>query len=180
MFRAIINFIRKRKIGRDRSNVPTGFIPVSSISSADIVIDVEDPEFEGLQKDISAWGRSNGISTNIFFLDFRKADKNAVLLSDEKATILKKELNWYGLPPQEKAAMLSGEGKDLFISMISNGDFPIEYISKCSKARFKIGRQRFAGDAFDMVLSGENGSPVSEAGSRQVFTAIADFLTKIR
>ena len=179
----IRNYLRRRRLQRDASSVPTGFVPLADISTADVVIDVEEPGFDELKEDILAWGRSNNIKVNIFFIDFRKIGKGELLLTSIQTTILKKELNWYGVPPQEKASLLAEEGRDLFISLIDNGDFPIEYLSKCSKARFKIGRKRFDGDAYDMVMTGEC-TPEMKASlcsdSRKVFAAIAEFLTKIK
>ena len=63
--------------------------------------------------------------------------------------------------------------------MIDNGDYPIEFLSKCAKARFKIGRYGFEGDVYDMVISG---SPTEglRSNAREIFSAIKDFLTKIR
>jgi hypothetical protein len=63
--------------------------------------------------------------------------------------------------------------------MVDNGDFPIEFLSKCSKARFKIGRYDFDGHAYDMVISG---NPTEDliSDSRRIFAAIKDFLTKVR
>ncbi|MGM9735973.1 MAG: DUF6913 domain-containing protein [Candidatus Cryptobacteroides sp.] len=173
----IRKYLRRRRLQRDASTVPTGFVPLSGISTADVVIDVEEAGFDQLKEDILAWGRSNDVKVNTLFLDFRKIGKDVPLMTSIQDTILKKELNWYGVPPQEKASLLAGDGTDLFISMIDNGDFPIEYLSKCSKARFKIGRRRFEGDAFDMVFSGD---PQLGSDSRQVFATMAEFLTKIK
>ena len=62
--------------------------------------------------------------------------------------------------------------------MIANCDFPIEFVSKCAKARFKIGRYPFEGHVYDMTMAG---SDVEElrSDSREIFAAITDFLKKI-
>ena len=94
-------------------------------------------------------------------------------------TIIKKELDWIGMPEFSKIGNLLYEPSDLFISMIDNSHFPIEFLSKCTKARFKIGRCGFEGHVYDMVISG---SPTEDLRSdaRQIFAAIKDFLTKVR
>ena len=71
------------------------------------------------------------------------------------------------------------EPSDLFISLVENGNFPIEFVSKCAKARFKIGRMSFPGHAYDMVISG---SPTEDLRSdvRRIFAGMTEFLEKVR
>ena len=63
--------------------------------------------------------------------------------------------------------------------LVDNGNFPIEFLSKCAKARFKIGRCGFEGHAYDMVMVG-NPTEDLRSDSRQIFSAITEFMTKIR
>jgi hypothetical protein len=83
------------------------------------------------------------------------------------------------MPELGKIGNLLYEQSDLFISMVDNGDFPIEFLSKCTKARFKIGRCSFAEHSYDMIISG---NPTEDliSDSRKIFAAIKDFLTKIK
>jgi hypothetical protein len=175
----ILAAFRKRKIKKFLSDVPTGFIPLDKIANVNVVIDVEEPGFDLLKEDILAWGRQNGLKVNIYFFDFRKLGKDELLLTSIQTTIIKKELDWLGTPEFSKIGALLYEPSDLFISMVDNGNFPIEFLSRCCKARFKIGRCGFEGHAYDMVMIG---SPTEElrSDSRQIFKAITDFLTKIR
>ena len=83
------------------------------------------------------------------------------------------------MPDINKIAPLIGEKSDLLISMIDNGDFPIDFIARCTKARFKISRRAYEGHPFDMILyGGETADLRSDA--RQIFTAITEFLKKIQ
>ena len=50
------------------SDVPTGFLPLGSVSSVNVVIDVQDTAVEGLKQDILAWGRENGLKMDIFYI----------------------------------------------------------------------------------------------------------------
>ncbi|MBR5836054.1 MAG: hypothetical protein IKY66_07810 [Bacteroidales bacterium] len=179
MFGLIKNFIRRKRIEKYASNVATGFIPISEIRTASVVIDVEEPGFDVLKEDILAWGRSLGIKVNIYFFSFRRLGKDELLLTSITNTILKKELDWIGMPDPGKLTQLFDEPSDLFISMIDNSDFPIDFLTRCAKARFKVGRHEYDGHPFDMVLmGGETAELRSEA--RQIFAAITEFLTKIR
>lgn len=161
------------------SGIPTGLLPLSAITSANVVLDVEEPGFDALKEQITAWGKSKGIRVNIFFFDFRKLGKDELLLTSIQTTIIRRDLNWYGMPAAEKVLPMIEEPSDLFISMVDNGEFPIDFLSKCAKARFKVGRYGYEGHAFDMIISGNQTADL-RSDSQKIFTMITDFLTKIQ
>lgn len=179
MLDSLKDIFRRRKIRRYASDIPTEFVPLSEISSINIILDVEEPGFDLLKEDILSWGRQTGIKVGIFFLDFRKLGKEELLLTSIQTTLLKRELDWIGTPDMAKVAPLIEDRSDLFISLIENGDFPIDFLSKCAKAKFKIGRYAYDGHVFDMVFSG---SPTADLRSdaREIFANIKEFLNKIR
>lgn len=179
MFDFVKNIFRKRRIGKFVSDVPTGLIPMKDISSVNVIMDVEEPGFDLLKEDILSWARQEGLNINIYFFDFRRLDKEELLITSIQTTIIKKELDWIGTPEISKVMGLLGEKSDLFISLIDNGDFPIDFISKCAKARFKIGRHEYAGHAFDMIISGSETADL-RSDSRLIFGAITEFLQKIQ
>lgn len=174
-----MKFFRERKIRKFRSDISTGFMPLEKITSINVVVDVEEPDFDLLKDDILAWGKQYGKRVNIFFFDFRKLGKDELLLTSIQTTIIRKELDWIGTPDFSKIGTLLQEPSDLFISMIDNSSFPIDFISKCSKAKFKIGRCGYEGHAYDMIMTG---SPTEDlrSDSRRIFAAIAEFMTKIK
>ena len=178
MFDVILRFFRDRKIQKFLSDVPTGIRSLRNISSVNVIIDVEEPGFERLKEDILAWGRQKGLKINIYFLDFRKLGKEELLLTSITTTILRKELDWIGTPEFSKVGTLLYEHSDLFISLIDNGDFPIEFLSKCSKAKFKIGRYGFDGHVYDMVFTG-NPTEDLRSDARRIFAAMTGFIEKI-
>ncbi len=179
MLEPLKDFFRKRKLKKYISTEPTSLLPLSKIKTANVVIDVEEPGFDVLKEDILSWGRSEGIDINIYFFDFRKLGKDELLLTSINTTIIKKELNWFGMPTPEKVGQLFRDKSDLFISMVANGDFPIEFVSKCARAKFKIGRVPFEGHAYDMIMTG---SAIEDlrSDSREIFAAITNFLKKIQ
>ena len=179
MFDFVKNIFRERRIGKFVSDVPTGLIPMKDISSVNVIMDVEEPGFDLLKEDILSWARQEGLNINIYFFDFRRLDKEELLITSIQTTIIKKELDWIGTPEISKVMGLLGEKSDLFISLIDNGDFPIDFISKCAKARFKIGRHEYAGHAFDMIISGSETADL-RSDSRLIFGAITEFLQKIQ
>lgn len=178
MLDSVKNFFRKRALKKFISTEPTSLLPLADIKTANVVVDVEEPGFDALKEDILAWGRATGIDVSIYFFDFRKLGKDELLLTSISTTIIQTELNWFDMPSPSKVGMLFREESDLFISMVANSNFPIEFVSKCARARFKIGRYPFEGHAYDMTMAG---SEVEElrSDSREIFAAITEFLKKI-
>ncbi len=179
MYNLILNWLRRRKLRKFISDVPTGFVPMKDISRVNVVVDAEDTGVDALKDDIFEWGRKLGLKVNVFYFDFRKLSKDDQLITSIQTTILKKELSLIGVPSMEKTGSIVEEPSDLFISLINNGDYPIEFLGKCAKARFKIGRFGYAGDPYNMIFSSNN--PVDlRTESRQLFATITDFLNKIQ
>ena len=179
MFEVIKKFFRKRKIRKHASKVETTFLPLEQISTASFVIDVQETLFDLLKEDILTWCRKKGIKANIYFFDFRKLNKGEQLMTSIDKTFLRKELNWIGCPTHEKVMPMLQEECDLFVSMVDNGEFPIDFISRCIPARFKVGRFDYPGNEFNMIFSG-NGNEDLKFDSRQIFAGLTDFLEKIR
>lgn len=179
MFDIILNFFRKRRLRRYASDLPTGLVPLSDIRTVNVVIDVEESGFDLLKEDVLSWGRANGLKVNIYFFDFRKLGKDELLLTTIDKTLLRKGLDWLGTPNVEKLASVMEEKSDLFVSMVDNEDFPIEFMSKCVRARFKVGRHDFPGHPYDMVVTGI-GSGDLRSDSRQIFAEITEFLQKVQ
>ena len=178
MFEQIKNFLRKRKIRKLSRAVPTGLIPLSEISTINFVIDVEENEYDILKDEILAWGKAEDKKVVIYYFDFRKLSANELLLTSIQTTVARKELNWFGMPSYEKVSPLIEQESDLFVSLVDNGDFPIDFVSKCAAARFKIGRRAYEGHCFDMIMSGKQEGKV-RTGGREVFAGIVEFLGKI-
>lgn len=179
MFEFVKNFFRRRKIRKFASQIETSFLPIEAIATINAVIDVQETGFDQLKEDLLSWGRRKGIKVNIYFFDFRKLKKGEQLLTSIDKTFLRKELSWIGTPSLGKAAPMLMEESDLFISLIDNGDFPIDFISKCAKARFKIGRYAYDGDAFDMIFHGGAREELRGDVCR-IFEELTEFLEKIR
>ena len=179
MFEFVKNFFRRRKIRKFGSQIETSFLPVSKIATVNAVIDVQETGFDQLKEDLLSWGRRKGIKVNVYFFDFRKLKKGEQLMTSIDKTFLRKELSWIGTPSLGKAAPILMEESDLFISLIDNGDFPIDFISKCAKARFKIGRYAYDGDAFDMIFHGGTREELRGDVCR-IFEELTEFLEKIR
>ncbi|MBR1706344.1 MAG: hypothetical protein IJ721_06100 [Bacteroidales bacterium] len=177
MLEPLKDMLRRHSLKKYASPEPTGITPLGKIHSAVAFIDVEDTSFNECKNALMAFFRDHNIKGDIFFFDFRKLSEGERLITSITTTILKKDLNWYGRPSREKIdLMLSGE-PDMFLSLLPVADFPIEFMAKCSKARFKVGRTQLSGDTFDLVVKDPADRPLSEA---EVFKEMVRFLGKIQ
>lgn len=173
MLNAIKNFMRMRALKRDASHTPTAILPIREIHSAVAFIDVADTSFDNCKLALQAFFRDNNIKGEIFFFDFRKITSQDRLITSITNTVLRKDVSWYGKPSREKLNLLRGTGADMFISLVKSDDFPIEYMAKCSTAKFKVGRVQLPGNTFDMVISEPADKELSQL---DVFSGIKDYL----
>ena len=172
----IIDFLRNRSLKKHGSQVHTNIPPLKDIRTAVTFIDVEDTSFDECKKDIMAFYRDNGIKGEVFFFDFRKISDTERLITSITNTILKKDLDIFGKPSKEKVDLMLGSNPDMFRSLVRSTDFPIEFMAKCSTARFKVGRIQLPGDPFDLVISEPEGKVLSEA---EIFQWVKAYLAKI-
>ena len=177
MFDFAKNIFRKRSLRKHSSTIPTEILPLGKIHSYVAIIDAEESTFDVCKTAIMNFFRAHDIKGCFFFQDFRKIGSEDRLITSIQTTITKKDLDWLGRPSRYKMNVLEEQAPDLFISLIKNPDFSIEYMARTSKARFKIGRQQMSGNLFDLVISDPEGKEVSQLDS---FSAIKSYLTKIQ
>jgi len=177
MFEFVKDIFRKSSLKKHASTVPTGILPLSQIKSYVAIIDVEDTTYDTCKSAILNYFRSMDIRGSVFFQDFRKIGSEDRLITSIQTTITKKDLDWLGRPNKYKLGVLDEQNPDLFISLIKEPDFAIEYMTKTSKARFKIGRKQMDGNLFDLVINDPAGKDISQLES---WSAIKNYLGKIR
>ena len=177
MLETIKDMFRRQSLKNNASQEPTGFVPLEKIRSAVAFIDVEDTSFNECKNALMIFFREHGIKGDIFFFDFRKLTEGERLITSIKTTVLKKDLNWFGKPSREKMALMLDGEPDLFISLLTTTEFPLEFMAKCSRAHFKIGRVQRPGDTFDLVIKDPEDRKLNEA---EVFKELVKFMDKIR
>jgi hypothetical protein len=69
-----------------------------------------------------------------------------------------------------------GSEPDLFISLIDGTDYPLEFMAKCSQAKFKIGRVQLPGNTFDLVVADPSDRKLTQ---KESFDAIKTYLAKV-
>ncbi len=172
----IKNLFRRSNLKRNSSKVPTGILPLSQIKSYVAIIDVEEPLYNTCKDQVMNYFRSRNIRGSIFFQDFRKIGNEDRLITSIQTTITRKDVNWFGKPSKYKLDVMEELNPDLFICLIRDPEFPIEYLVRTSKARFKVGRKQINGNLFDLVINDPKDKPITELES---FKAMKSYLEKI-
>lgn len=173
MFEFIKNSLRARTLRRYGYKEATGLRPVTALHTAAVLLDVQNPDFETLRKTVLDWLKAHGIKPELYFFDFRKIDKEEMLLTSMKTTYIKRELNWYGrLSAERIEPIVEMRPFDLFISLVPDVEFPTKFMAACMPASFKVGICGYEGAPYDLVVSAPTPS--------RSFDVIADTLEKIR
>lgn len=173
----IKDLLRRWSFRQSASKEPTGLLSLKAVHSAVAFISVEEQDFEACKNAILAFYRTHDIKGSVFFFDFRKIEKGERLITSIATTVLKKDLNWYDRPSPEKTRlMLEGE-PDLFISLLPETTYPLEYMVRCSCARFKVGRQQIPGNIFDLVVMDPADKTLSQ---REAFGEIVKLLETVK
>ena len=177
MFEFVKDIFRKSSLKKNASTVETGFLPLNRIRSYVAVIDVEDTSFDACKTAIMNYFRSHNINGCVFFQDFRKIGSEDRLITSIQTTITRKDLDWLGRPNKYKLNVLKEMKPDVFISLINDPGFAVEYMARTSNARFKIGRKQLPGNLFDLVIKDPAGKDLSQL---QSFQAMKEYLNRIQ
>ena len=177
MFEFVKDIFRKSRLKKNASTVETGFLPLNRIRSYVAVIDVEDTSFDACKTAIMNYFRSHNINGCVFFQDFRKIGSEDRLITSIQTTITRKDLDWLGRPNKYKLNVLKEMNPDVFISLINDPGFAVEYMARTSNARFKIGRKQLPGNLFDLVIKDPAGKDLSQL---QSFQAMKEYLNRIQ
>lgn len=176
----ITDFLRKKALKKHGSKVRTGLTPLRDIKTAVAFIDVEDTSFDACKNELMAFYREFNIKGEIFFFDFRKLSDTERLITSITNTVLKKDLNFYGKPSNEKLSLMLAATPDLFISLINKDDYPIHYMASCCKAKYKVGRKQLPGDIFDLVFSDQTDPESQALPEADVFKSMKELMLKVK
>ena len=177
MFEFVKDIFGNSSLKKNASTVETGFLPLNRIRSYVAVIDVEDTSFDACKTAIMNYFRSHNINGCVFFQDFRKIGSEDRLITSIQTTITRKDLDWLGRPNKYKLNVLKEMNPDVFISLINDPGFAVEYMARTSNARFKIGRKQLPGNLFDLVIKDPAGKDLSQL---QSFQAMKEYLNRIQ
>ncbi|MCQ2116099.1 MAG: hypothetical protein MJZ07_07840 [Bacteroidales bacterium] len=168
----VLDIIRSQAAKKWASKVPTSLRSLSQVKSVAILMDVEAWGFQESKEEISSWFRSQGLRPDMHFFDFRKLEKDELLLTSITNTILKKDLNWFGMPDPSHIVDVN---EDLFISLVDNADFPVRFFSTTCRSPFKVGCHGWEGHPFDLLVSAQPG-----ATTMDLFNEMKKYLLKLK
>ena len=177
MFTALKNFFRRKCLKKYASECETGMVPVSSVRSAAVLIDVQNGDFRKAESEVKEYFRKKQIPAEIIYLDTYRYKKGISAISSPESTIYRKDLNWYGKPSKAKQGALLSSNKDIFISLTQSNEFAAMFINTAYPAKFKIGCSSFDSDPFNIVVAP---SKDADAGAVDIFRNIASILESIR
>lgn len=163
MFEFLKNSFRRRSLRRHACNEPTGILPLGEVRTVAVILDAADPSFEDCRQALRAFFSEHKMKGDLFITG--TDDNNR-----------KKEQNWFGQPSAQIISHLRDMRADLCISLLRDASFPVEFMVKCTPARFKIGRVQLPGSPFDLVVSDPSGQALSQLDS---FRSIRQMLEKI-
>lgn len=145
--------MRRRVLAKWGSNVPTSITSLSQLHTAVAFLDVSDASYKDAVEELTSFFWANGIQGKFVYFDFRKLDSDSQLLTERQRTVTADDLNWFGCPAREILDMVEQDKPDLLISLLRSSDFAVDFLAKCSRAKFKIGRVQLPGKTFDLVVN---------------------------
>lgn len=148
--------VRKIALHKKASTAPTRIMPLAEISKATVLVDMDaDADFVSI--DVKKFFADHNIPVQI--LNLQKWD-----------------INIFGMVKKAKMQEMHDWDPDLFISLAAPENFTAEYASRCSKARFKVGRYELSGNVYDIVIANrEHQLPRQQVA----FATIVEYLLKI-
>lgn len=148
--------VRKIALHRHASTASTQILPIGEIKRATVFVDM-DADADIVSKDIRKFFDSYSIPVQI--------------ISPQKW-----DINLFGWMKKPKMKEMDDWDADIFISLAGPENFTAEYASRCSKARFKVGRFELPTNVYDLVIANrEHQLPRQPVA----FTIIKEYLLKI-
>ncbi len=160
---------------REKDPSGTGIIPLEEIGVAEVFLDADAPHSAETVKRIYERFGNRGINVSVFCVHpGRVSDRNRIT---GVRYICRKDLSWCDCTKLGRIHPVINIEEDLFISLLPEDSFTVEFIARCSSARFKIGRKQLPGNVYDLVFS-ETG--VEAFDQLQAFENIMDFIERIQ
>lgn len=160
---------------REKDSSMTGIIPLGKISVAEVFLDASAPDAEDTVKCIYEYFEGKGKNVEVFSLSFGRGSVKKKI--EGVRYIRKKDISWCDCTKLGRIHPYTNIEEDLFISLLPKDSFPVEFVARCSSARFKIGRKQLSGNVYDLVFSE---TEVEAFNQIQAFENIMDFIERIQ
>lgn len=148
--------VRKIAVHKHASTAPTCILPMHDIRKATVFVDM-DADADFVSKDIKKF--------------FGEYDIPVQIVNPQKW-----DINLFGYMKKPKMKEMDDWDADIFISLAGPENFTGEYASRCSRARFKVGRFDLPTNVYDIVIANrEHQLPRQPVA----FATIKEYLLKI-
>ena len=159
---------------REKDSSKTGVVPLEKIQTVAVFLDVQSPEIEQAVDHIRKSFSERGIGVTIFTLQPQLESVNEMIPG--VVYILKNDLSWCDCPKIGRRHPFLSVGEDMFVSLYRQSSFTLEFIARCSRAKFKIGRSQLPGNIYDFIVEEPEDSQLDQI---QAFDNIIDFISAL-
>ena len=142
-----------------------------------VLVDVTDLTWKDIRNKAMDLFIRRGISGQIVYIYPAKLDKKTILTTPPDQTITMADISRFGKPVTDKIPNLTSQKPDILINLVQDTSFMMEYIVRVTGARYKIGRQEFTPQAYDMLLQDVEDEPLSPMES---FCSMIEYLDKMK
>lgn len=160
MYGLITLIVRMNALRKHSSKEPTAITPLEGMKK--VVLFLDSNELSSLRDTnrAKAFFASRGIALEAYEMGIDRSD-----------------VNLWGIFKKGRNLAVARGDEDLFISLLKNDPFTVEYAARTSRAPFKIGRAQLRGGVYDVVFSNPEGSEFTQS---EVLDAVLDFLVKVK
>ena len=142
-----------------------------------VLVDVTDLTWKDIRSKALDLFMRRCISGQIVYIYPGKIDKKTILTTPPDQTITQADMSRFGKPVTDKIPLIVNQKPDILINLVQDTCFMMEYIVRVSGARFKIGREEFNPNAYDMLLKDAQDEPLTPMES---FCAMIEYLDKMK
>ena len=166
---------RKKALKIIESDRAVRFMPLSEVKSAGVLFDINEPNILDTIKKFSEYLDNKSIKFSALAVNYTKSQFPEGFVDFRIKTVNRDSFNSIGLPIGETVFDFLNHGYDLYIDLSDKYTFTFDYISRLSKASFRVGRMSYDDNPFDLVLANEPG-----ATSRHFIDSLIHYLSSIR
>jgi len=147
------DFFLRRKFAKRKRKIQVHNL--STAKSAILLYNYTDERRETEIRDFARFLKEEGVKTSTLAFIQKKIKEEDKIPVEELSYFYfsKEETNWMKVPTSTRLSKLMQTDFDLLIDFNLEGSFPLEWISKLSKASFKVGGdQGYQKEACDLLL----------------------------
>ncbi len=151
------------------------YVSLTEISSLIFLFDINEERILDTIKQLCSIADSRSIKFSGLALNYNKHPYPDVMLDHRILVVNKTDLNYYGVPRSTVVDSFTEKESELYIDFHPQYNFTGDFISRKSRAFFKLGRVNYPDNPYDLTL--EN---INEKSSRNYLNSIIHYLSSIK